>query len=111
MAQEILKGASKVIGGLISTTQVPLAADTYHVGMRLEYNATNNNYEILSSGLLAGIYNGTDGRVLSAAGVDDVICWGEIPRSGFVDGAGASVTITEDEKALYRVAGFFVKEV
>ena len=110
MAPETLDGARAVFGGMISTRQIPLAADTYFIGMRLEYNATNDNYEILSAGLLAALYNGTDGRVLAAPGVDDCIVWGEIPRSGIVDDAGDPATITEDEIALYRVAGFLVKE-
>ena len=110
MAQENLSGGRGLIAGMVSTRQIPLAADTYYIGMRLEYNATNDDYEILSAGLLAAIYNGTDGRVLAAPGVDDCIVWGEISRSGIVDDAGDIATITEDEIALYRVAGFLVKE-
>ena len=199
MAAETLGGARAVLGGMISTRQIPLAADTYFIGMRLEYKASGSGvttgtgdgvasaisasplakpgvwtflftaaligdlsdpdgnvvavgltvpnggsetfkingltftltdggvawiatdsiamtvvsageYSILDEGTIASIYNGTDGRVLASPGVDDCIVWGEIPRSGFVDDAGDAVTLTEGDIALYRVAGFLVKE-
>lgn len=110
MAQENLGEGRKLNAGWISTREIPLAADTYFIGMRLEYNATNDNYEILSAGTLAGLYNGTDGRVLAAPGVDNCIVAGEVSSAGIVDDAGDVATLTEDEIAAYRDAGFYVKE-
>lgn len=110
MSEETLGEGRKLIAGKISTREIPLAADTYYIGMLLEYNATNDNYVALSAGTLAGIYNGTDGRVLASAGVDNCIVSGEISSAGIVDAAGASVTLTEDQIALYRDAGFYIKE-
>jgi len=110
MSQTPLGTGRKIIAGNFSTRQIPLAADTYFLGMRLEYNATNDNYEILAAGSLAAIYNGTDGRILAVPGVDNCIVWGEISHSGIVDDAGDPVTLTEDEIALYRAEGFLVKE-
>jgi len=102
-------GGRNLNAGWISTEQRPLAADTYFIGMLLEYNATNDNYEALTSGTLAGIYNGTDGRVLASAGEDNVIVAGEISEEGLVDATGVALTLTEDQRALFRDAGFYMK--
>ena len=59
MAQENLGTGRELIAGFVSTRQIPLAADTYYIGMRLEYNATNDNYEALTTDAnIAAIYNG-----------------------------------------------------
>jgi len=102
-------GSRNLIAGWVSTEQRPLAADTYHVGMLLEYNSTTDVYEALASGTLAGIYNGTDGRVLAAPGEDNVIVAGEISEEGLVDASGDALTVTEDQRAAFRDAGFYLK--
>ena len=103
-------GSRELIAGNVSTRQLPLAADTYYIGMRLEYNATTDVYEALSAGTLAAIYNGTDGRVLASSGQDNCFVSGEISETGIVDDSGAPVTLTEDEIAAYRDAGFYMKK-
>jgi len=105
------EGGRKLQAGWISTRKALLAADTYFVGMLLEYNTTNDNLEILSTGLLAGIYNGEDGRILGAEGTSDVIVAGEISESGIVDGAGDALALTADQIEAFRIAGFYMKEV
>ncbi|NCC66296.1 MAG: hypothetical protein EOM15_16785, partial [Spirochaetia bacterium] len=45
-------------------------------------------YVALDKGQLGAIYNGTDGRVLAAEGVDDCIVGGEIYKRGIVDASG-----------------------
>lgn len=42
MAQENLSGGRGLIAGPVSTRQIPLAADTYFLGMRLEYKASGS---------------------------------------------------------------------
>jgi hypothetical protein len=100
---------NQLIAGWVSTDQPPLAADTYYQGMVLEYNATNDNYEAISAGTAAAIYNGPDGDVLAAEGHRDCIMAGEIIESGLVDAAGDPLTVTEDLRAAYRDAGFYLK--
>jgi hypothetical protein len=39
MSQENLNGGRNIIAGNVSTRQLPLAADTYYIGMLLEYQA------------------------------------------------------------------------
>lgn len=109
MAPETLgEGRGLQAGNFFSTRQVNLAADTYHVGMLLESAA--GVYAALSAGTIAGIYNGTDGRILGAPGVDDVIVAGEISHSKLVDDAGAALVLTETLIALYAQSGFYIKE-
>lgn len=95
--------------GQIVTGQVPLVADTYYKGMLLEYDAvTDDAYEAIAAGTLAAIYNGPT-RVLATAGVGSVILGGEINEDQLVDASGAAITLTEDQRAAYRDAGFFMK--
>lgn len=110
MAETTLQEGKNLVAGWVSTRQIPLAADTYYVGMLLEYDATANNYKALAAGSLAAIYNGTDGRVLAAPGVDDCIVAGDVYEAGLVDATGAALTVTEDNRALYRAEGFYLKE-
>jgi hypothetical protein len=107
-----LNGGRQYIGSRPRSREIPLAADTYHLGMRLEYNGTNKNHEILSSGTLSAIYNGTDGRVLAGVGSDNAIVGGGIVESGLVDAAGDPLgsPLTEDEKTAYQAAGFYVEQ-
>lgn len=109
MAQTNLgDGRGLQAGSFYSTRQVDLAADTYHVGMLLE--STAGVYGALDTGTIAGIYNGTDGRVLAAPGVDDVIVAGEISHSKIVDDAGDPLVLTATQIALYAQSGFYFKE-
>lgn len=92
------------------TDQQPVAADTYYVGMLLEYNATTDVYEALTTDAnMAAIYNGTDGRVLGSAGEDNLVLAGEIQKGSVVDGSGSAVTLTQDQIATYRNRGFIFK--
>ena len=102
----------KVAGKNPKFREIPLAADTYHIGMRLEYNDTNDNHEILSAGTLSAVYFGTAGRVLAAPGFDNAIVGGDIVESGLVDAAGAALgsALTEDEITAYQAAGFYVNQ-
>lgn len=110
MAQETLGEGKKLIAGnFFSTRQVPVAADTYYVGMLLESAA--GVYTALAAGTIAGVYNGTDGRVLGAPGEDNVMVAGEVAHSGLVDAAGAPLVLTETLIALYAQSGIYVKEV
>jgi hypothetical protein len=109
MATTTYSEGSKIQAGWISTDQVPLAADTYYKGMLLEYTALTDTYDALAAGSLAAIYNGEDGRVLAAAGTGDVIVAGEVYEEGLVDDAGDALTLTEDQRALYRAEGFYIK--
>ena len=100
----------KLAAGWISTDQAPLVADTYYQGMLLEYDdVTNDAYQALSAGTLAGIYNGPDGDTVTTGAERNIIVAGEISASGLVDATGASLTLTEDQKAAYRDAGFYIK--
>ena len=109
MAQENLgDGRGLQAGGFYSTRQVDLAADTYYVGMLLE--STAGVYAALAAGTIAGIYNGTDARVLAAPGIDDVIVAGEISHSKLVDNAGVATVLTATQIALYAQSGFYIKE-
>jgi len=114
MKEDLKSGKGVIAGDNVSTRQLPLAADTYFVGMRLEYVAANDNYAVLAAGTLAAIYHGDDkdgvGEVLAAPGTRDCIVAGDIAASGIKDDAGDAVTLSEDEIAAYRDAGFFVKE-
>lgn len=108
MAAETLGSGKGLIAGPVSTRQVPVAADTYYVGMLLE--STAGVYSALASGTIAGIYNGTDGRVLASPGEDNVIVAGEVAHSGLVDASGDPLTLTETQIALYAQSGIYVKE-
>jgi len=110
--QDYEGGKNLIAGDNVSTlSSAPLAADTYYIGMLLEYNATNDELEAISTGTLAAIYNGDeDGRVLSASGVGSVIVAGDISEEGLVDNAGAALTLTEDQRWAYRDAGFYMKK-
>jgi len=110
MAKETLQDGKNLVAGWISTRQIPLVADTYYVGMLLEYAAASDAYQALASGPLAAIYNGDDGAVLASAGVRDCIVAGEIYEAGLVDASGDAITVTEDNRALYRAEGFYLKE-
>ena len=100
---------NNLAAGWITTDQVPLVADTYYTGMLLEYDdTTNDSYQALASGTLAAIYNGPE-RTLSTAGVGSVISAGEINEEKLVDASGAAITLTEDQRAAYRDAGFYMK--
>ena len=109
---DALNGGRKVLGSRIRTREIPLAADTYYLGMRLEYNITNDNHEILSSGTLSAVYNGTEGRILAAPGVDNCVVGGGIVESGLVDASGDPLgsALTEDEIIAYKAAGFYVEQ-
>lgn len=102
----------KVAGENPKFREIPLAADTYHIGMRLEYNVTNDDYEILSTGNLAAVYFGTEGRVLSGVGSDNAIVGGDIVESGLVDASGDPLgsALTQDELIAYQVQGFYVNQ-
>lgn len=102
----------KVAGERPKFREIPLAADTYYAGMRLEYNDTNDNYELLAAGTLAAIYHGQDGRVLAAPGFDNAIVGGDIVESGLVDDTGAALgsALTLDEINAYQAAGFYVNQ-
>lgn len=102
------EGGKALAAGWISTDQVPLAADTYYHGMLLEYNATTDVYEALASGTLGAIYSGEQ-RTLASAGVGSVVVAGEIVEGQLVDASGASITLTEDQRAAFRDAGFYMK--
>ena len=104
------EGGNKLQAGWMTTDQVPVVADTYYDGMLLEYDSvTADAYQALSAGTLAGIYNGVDAKVYSTAGVADCIMGGEISEDGLVDAAGVALTLTEDQRAAYRDAGFYIK--
>jgi len=110
MATETLNGGKKLIAGnFFSCRQVPVAAATYYVGMLLE--SALGVYKALASGTVAGVYNGTDGRVLALAGEDNVMVAGEVAHSGLVDASGDAITLTETQIALYAQSGIYVKEV
>jgi len=110
MAQtELGSGRKLVAGNFFSTRQVALAADTYYVGMLLESAA--GVYSALAAGTIAGVYNGTDGRVLAAQGEDNIVVAGEIAHSGIVDATGAALTISDTNIALYAQSGIYIKEV
>lgn len=66
-------------------------------------------YALLANGTLAAIYNGDDADVLSSAAYRDVIVAGEIYEDGIKSDTGADVTLTEDDRAAYRNAGFYIK--
>ncbi len=109
MAEVTMEGGRGLqAGNFFSTLQVDLAADTYYVGMLLESSA--GVYAALSAGTIAGIYNGTDARVLGAPGIDDVIVAGEISHDKLVDAAGAALVLTDTLIALYAQSGFYIKE-
>lgn len=111
MAQTDLGTGRNLIAGFISTRQLPLPADTYYIGMLLEYDAAADNYKALAvDANMSAIYNGTDGRVLAGAGVDDCIVAGEIAHGGIVDAAGAALVLTEDQIAAFAKNGFWIKE-
>ncbi len=103
----------KLQAGWITTDQVPIAADTYFDGMELEYDAANDEYiALVTDANVAAIYNGGNpsaGRVLGASGFGDCIMAGEIDETGLVDAAGASKTLTEDQRATRRDKGFYIK--
>jgi uncharacterized protein RhaS with RHS repeats len=110
MSKETLgEGRKLQAGNFFSTRQVSLAADTYHVGMLLEQTA--GVYAALSTGTIAGIYNGTGGRVLSAQGIDNVVVAGEISHDALVDASGEAITLTAAQIATYSQSGFYIKEV
>ena len=198
MAEVTMEKGRELIAGFVTTRQIPLAIDTYYIGMRLEYQGdvavgqtgtgnevlsnviagpdvpvdvytltftaalvfdltnaagdvlaqdltindggartftvegltftvtdggtafiatdtlvatvTTGEYVAIANGALAAIYNGTDERVLSSAGVDDCIVGGEISKTGLKTDADAAVTLTEGEIAAYAAAGFYIKE-
>jgi len=106
------EGGRKLQAGWVTTDQIPLGADTYYVGMELEYDAANDIYIALATDAnVAAIYNGVDARVLAAPGVGDAIMAGEINESGLVDDAGDAKTLTEDQRATRRNRGFYTKRV
>ena len=99
-----------VAAGLVTTRTVPLAADTYHRGMLLEFDSTAVAYKALDTGTIAGVYNGEDGRVLAAAGYGDIIVAGEVSNDKLVDASGVALTLTETQIATYAQSGIYVKE-
>jgi len=110
MAKESLfTGKSLQAGNFFSTRQCILSADTYYVGMLLE--ETDGVFSALSTGALAGIYNGTDGRVLSAQGEDNIVVAGEVAHSALVTDANVRLVLTDALIADYRASGFYIKEV
>lgn len=112
MAPETLNSGNRIIAGQVSTDQLPLKADVYFQGMILEYDAATDSYQALAAGVPAAIFNGVynaDGETLSVTADRDCIVWGEVSKSGFVDGAGAALAITQDLKDILRAAGFYVK--
>lgn len=97
--------------GEVTTDQVPLAADTYYPGMELEYSAAADEYiALVTDANVAAIYNGEE-RTLASSGIGDCIMAGEINETGLVDAAGASKTLTEDQRATRRDKGFYIKRV
>lgn len=112
MSDVQLNGGRQYIGSRPRTREIPLAADTYYLGMRLEYNGTNKNHEALAAGTLSAVYNGTNERVLAAPGFDNCVVGGGIVESGLVDDAGAALgaALTEDQITAYQVAGFYVEQ-
>ena len=110
MAQTSLYEGKTLQGGsFFSTRQCILAADTYYVGMLLE--ETDGVFSALSTGSIAGIYNGTNGRVLAAQGEDNIVVAGEVAHSALVDASGDALVLTDALIADYRAAGFYIKEV
>lgn len=100
----------KLIAGFISTDQAPLAADTYYVGMPLEYDAGNDRYKYLATAAnVAAIYNGVDEAELTAGDFADIIVFGEVYEGALVDDAGDAYTMTEDLRATFNAAGLLVK--
>lgn len=105
------EAGKKLIGGWVSTDQVPLAADTYYDGMLLEYDATADNYKALATDAnMSGIYNGGE-RTLASAGFGDCIMAGEINETGLVSATNVALTLTEDQRATYRNRGFYIKRL
>ena len=100
----------KVQGGdFFITDQKPLAADTYYPGMLLEYDATNDVMIALATDAnLAGIYIGPE-RTLTGAGQGGVCIAGDIDPAGLVDDSNDALTITEDQRQVYRNRGFYIK--
>jgi len=96
--------------GPVQTRLVPLVADTYHKGMLLEFDSTATAYKALDSGTVAGVYIGSDARVLATAGFGDVLVAGGVLRSKLVDADGAALTLTETQIATYAQSGIYVKE-
>jgi len=72
---------------------------------------TGGTYKALATDVnLGAIYNGAE-RTLSSAGVGQAIMSGEINESGLVDSSDSALTLTEDQRAIYRSRGFDIKRV
>ncbi len=112
MSDVAYNSGRQYLGSRVRTREIPLAADTYHLGMRLEYNGTNKNHEAITSGTLSAVYNGSEGRILSGVGADNCQVGGGLVESGLVDAAGAALgaALTEDEIVAYQAAGFYVEQ-
>lgn len=106
---EVTYLTENLIAGKIITDQVPLAADTYYPGMRLEYDADNDRYKAFATNCDA-IYAAEE-DTKAAGDVGSVIVWGEVYEGGLVDDSGDALTVTEDIRAAMRLRGFFVKRV
>lgn len=65
-------------------------------------------YIALADGTLGAIYN-ADERTLSSAGYGDCIMGGEIDETGLVSDANVTLVLTEDQRAAYSAAGFYIK--
>ena len=102
----------KLQAGIVTTDQVPLAADTYFNGMELEFDTTAYK-ALVTDANVAAIYNGGDangvGRVLAAPGVGDCIMAGEIDETGLVTDANVTKVLTEAQRATRRNRGFYIK--
>ena len=68
-------------------------------------------YQALDAGVIGAIYNGTDGRVLSSAGVDNCVVAGEVSHTGIVDASGSALVLTAAQIAAFAQSGFYIKEV
>ena len=99
----------KLQAGIVTTDQVPLAADTYYPGMELEFDTTAYK-ALVTDANVAAIYNGPE-RVLGAPGVGDCIMAGEINETGLVSNVNVAIVLTEAQRATRRNRGFYIKRV
>ena len=102
----------KLIAGDIKTQLVKFAANTYHRGMPVKYDSSNDRYEYdATAATIAGFFLEEE-RIISANGWGTIIAPGStIYEGGIVDDSGDDLTIDEDFIAAVAVRGFHVKRI
>jgi len=81
------------------TQRLPVAADTYYIGMPVKYNDTNDNYEYTATDPEAFIVDDQFYGGVAASANDEVllaVSGSDILGSLVVNDSGAALTITDD---------------